>query len=99
MKYYLLVLLSLNDFSSFVSAASFANVMSFFQLTALLAFYHARYFQFKVSTALVATSFGCSSLRYCHDPTSLADVMFAYVWIGNSFAHRLRVSCRKIRIK
>jgi hypothetical protein len=61
----------LYDFSAFVRAAVFAYAMRKLQLSALLAFHHARHFQLEVSTALVAASFGYFSKRYCHIPTSL----------------------------
>jgi len=63
-----------DDFSSFVRAAYFADMVSKLQLSALLAFNHARHLQFEMSTAHVATSFGRSPLRYCHESHLLTRI-------------------------
>jgi hypothetical protein len=62
------------DFPAFVRTAVFANAVRQLQLTALLAFHHARNFQLEVSAALVAASFGYFSKRYCHDSHLLMQI-------------------------
>lgn len=65
MKYYLFELL-FDDLSCFIKSANFTHSVTQFQLSALLTFHHTRHSQFKMCTALVTTSLGCSTLWYCH---------------------------------
>ena len=55
-----------NDLFAVVVTAFSANTVRHFHFVTLRAFYHARYSQFPVSAARIATCFGHFSLRYCH---------------------------------
>lgn len=68
--------LLLYDLSSFVRAASFANAVRELQLSAVVAFDHARYGQLKVSTAFVTTGFRYFTKWNCHIPTSFNKLTF-----------------------
>jgi hypothetical protein len=63
----------LHDIARFVSSAHFANVMGQFQFAAMVAFHHARDFQFEMGPALVFALFGRFREWYCHVPTSLQE--------------------------
>lgn len=69
-----------DDLFPFVMSAFFANTVSEFRFTAVIASNHAWHLELEVSAALALGRFGCSSFRYCH-AGHLLTVLFVFRFI------------------